>query len=36
MSELKTIQEALAEADAVKLEAVFSLAREVRSNWTPQ
>jgi prephenate dehydrogenase len=36
MEELENIHEALAEADADKLEAVFSLAREVRKNWTPQ
>lgn len=36
MEELEAIHQALAEADAVKLEAVFSLAREVRSNWTQQ
>jgi len=36
MAELENIHEALAEADADKLEEIFSLAREVRSNWTPQ
>jgi prephenate dehydrogenase len=36
MEELGNIHEALAEADADKLEEIFSLAREVRSNWTPQ
>lgn len=36
MAELKNIHEALADADAAKLEEIFSLAREVRSNWTQQ
>jgi prephenate dehydrogenase len=36
MQELKSIHEALTQADADKLEAVFSLAREVRSAWTQQ
>jgi prephenate dehydrogenase len=36
MQELESIHEALAEADADKLEAVFSLAREVRSAWNQQ
>lgn len=36
MQELEVIQEALAGADAAKLEEIFSLAREVRGNWTPQ
>jgi prephenate dehydrogenase len=36
MQELESIHEALTEADADKLEAVFSLAREVRSAWTQQ
>jgi prephenate dehydrogenase len=31
--ELETLHEALAEADADKLEQVFSEARKVRSNW---
>ncbi|OGS82823.1 MAG: prephenate dehydrogenase [Gallionellales bacterium GWA2_59_43] len=34
--ELETLHEALAEADADKLEQVFSEARNVRSNWTAQ
>ena len=33
MEELENIHEALAEADADKLEKIFSLARSVRSNW---
>lgn len=36
MEELEAIHEALAESDADKLEEIFSLAREVRSAWTPQ
>ena len=36
MAELKNIHAALADADAVKLEEIFSLAREVRSNWSQQ
>ncbi len=36
MQKLETIHEALAEADAGKLEEIFSLAREVRSNWMQQ
>ena len=36
MQELEVIQEALAGADAAKLEEIFSLARDVRGNWTPQ
>ena len=36
MEELQNIHEALADADAGKLEEIFSLAREVRSNWTQQ
>ncbi len=36
MQELQNIHEALADADAAKLEEIFSLAREVRSNWTQQ
>ncbi|OGT00157.1 MAG: prephenate dehydrogenase [Gallionellales bacterium RIFCSPLOWO2_12_FULL_59_22] len=36
MQELETLHEALAEADAAKLEEIFDLARSVRSNWTPQ
>ncbi len=36
MQELENIHEALAEADAAKLEEIFSLAREVRSAWTQQ
>ena len=34
--ELSTVRAALAETDADKLEEIFSLARSVRSNWTPQ
>jgi prephenate dehydrogenase len=34
--ELETIRAALSEKDAAKLEAIFSLARDVRGNWTPQ
>ena len=36
MQELETIHEALAEGDADRLEEIFSLAREVRGNWTQQ
>ena len=36
MNELNVIQQALAESDAVKLEEIFSLAREVRSAWNQQ
>ena len=36
MEELETIHEALAEGDAEKLQEIFSLAREVRGNWTQQ
>ncbi len=36
MQELESIHQALAEGDADKLEEIFSLAREVRGNWTPQ
>lgn len=36
MQELETIHEALAEGDASKLQQIFSLAREVRGNWTQQ
>ena len=36
MQELEAIHEALAEGDADRLEEIFSLAREVRSNWTQQ
>ena len=36
MQELESIHEALAEADAHKLEKIFSLARDVRGNWTQQ
>ena len=36
MEELQTLHEALAEADAGKLEEIFAEARKVRSNWTPQ
>jgi prephenate dehydrogenase len=36
MKELESLHEALAEANAAKLEETFSLAREVRSNWTQQ
>lgn len=36
MQELETIHEALADGDAAKLEDIFSLAREVRGNWTQQ
>lgn len=36
MQELETIHVALAEADADKLQQIFSLAREVRGNWTQQ
>jgi prephenate dehydrogenase len=34
MQELQTLHTALAEQDAHKLEQVFSLARQVRSNWS--
>jgi prephenate dehydrogenase len=36
MQELESLHEALAEADAAKLEEVFSEARKVRSNWAGQ
>ena len=36
IEELGDIHEALAEADGSKLEEIFSLAREVRGNWTQQ
>ena len=36
MQELESIHQALAEGDADKLEEIFSLAREVRGNWTQQ
>ncbi|TXT23492.1 MAG: prephenate dehydrogenase [Gallionellaceae bacterium] len=36
MEELGVLYEALAEADAGKLEEIFSLARSIRANWTPQ
>ncbi len=36
MQELETIHTALAEGDAEKLQEIFSLAREVRGNWTQQ
>ena len=36
MAELETLRQALAEADAAKLEEIFSLARSVRENWIPQ
>ncbi|HEX5364487.1 MAG TPA: prephenate dehydrogenase/arogenate dehydrogenase family protein [Gallionella sp.] len=36
MAELENIHEALADADADKLEEIFSLARKVRSNWQPE
>ena len=36
MQELEAIHEALAEGDADRLEEIFSLAREVRGNWTQQ
>ena len=36
MQELETIQTALSECDADKLQEIFSLAREVRGNWTQQ
>ncbi len=36
MQELETIHEALAGSDAAKLQEIFSLAREVRGNWTQQ
>lgn len=36
MSELETLRNALAEANGNKLEEIFSIARSVRSNWTPQ
>jgi prephenate dehydrogenase len=36
MNELATLQQALADNDAAKLEEIFSLAREVRSTWTQQ
>lgn len=35
MQELETIQQALAESDADKLQEIFSKARELRSNWNP-
>lgn len=36
MQELETIHQALADSDADKLQEIFSLAREVRGNWTQQ
>ncbi|MCE9551331.1 MAG: prephenate dehydrogenase/arogenate dehydrogenase family protein [Betaproteobacteria bacterium] len=36
MKELEILHKALAETDGAKLEEVFSIARSVRSNWTPQ
>ena len=36
MKELETLHKALAETDGAKLEEIFSIARSVRSNWTPQ
>jgi len=36
MQELESLHEALADADAAKLEEVFSEARKVRGNWTGQ
>ena len=36
MQELEIIHAALAGSDADKLQEIFSLAREVRGNWTPQ
>ncbi len=36
MQELENLHEALADADAAKLEEVFSEARKVRGNWTGQ
>lgn len=36
MQELEVIHEALACGDAGKLEEIFSLARDVRGNWTQQ
>ncbi|MBI4936882.1 MAG: prephenate dehydrogenase/arogenate dehydrogenase family protein [Nitrosomonadales bacterium] len=36
MEELGILHEALAEADAGKLEEIFSLARSVRANWSQQ
>ncbi|MDP1871858.1 MAG: prephenate dehydrogenase/arogenate dehydrogenase family protein [Gallionella sp.] len=36
MQELDVIHQALATADASKLQDIFSLAREVRGNWTQQ
>ena len=35
-AELYKVHQALAQRDAAKLEEIFSLAREVRSKWTPQ
>ena len=34
MQELQNVHEALHDADAARLEAIFSLARELRGNWT--
>ncbi|MBU0689627.1 MAG: prephenate dehydrogenase/arogenate dehydrogenase family protein [Gammaproteobacteria bacterium] len=36
INELSSLQQALADNDAAKLEEIFSLAREVRSTWTQQ
>ncbi len=36
MKELETLRNALAEVDGAKLEEIFSIARSVRSSWTPQ
>lgn len=35
-AELYKVHQALAQRDAAKLEEIFSLARDVRSKWTPQ
>ncbi len=35
MQELEALHKALAAADGAKLEEIFSIARTVRSNWTP-
>ena len=36
MQELQNVHEALYDADAARLEAIFSQARELRGNWTQQ
>ena len=35
-AELYKLHQALEQRDADKIEEMFSLAKEIRSNWTPQ